>query len=89
MYPKVKNCVSSRGNPVPNQFIIETAKGTFFQSYSSTIAYKMANGEVRLDKTYWSYSSSTGKYRNDFLGEGIAETRAKIKSGEYSLWDLN
>jgi len=30
-----------------------------------------------------------GKYRNEFLREGIADTRKKIKSGEYALADLN
>ena len=42
-----------------------------------------------LDEHYWDYSATTGKYRNQFLGEGIAETRAKIESGEYILIDLN
>ena len=42
-----------------------------------------------MDKNTWDYSRTTGKYRNEFLGEGIAETRAKIKKGIYKLWDLN
>ena len=47
------------------------------------------SGFIYLDKHYWDYSRTTGKYRNEFLGEGIAETRKKIKSGEYRLVDLN
>jgi|TARA_R100000479_G_scaffold54981_1_gene26072 hypothetical protein len=51
---------------------------------------KISNvGKVFLDKNYWDYSTTTGKYRNAFLGENIAETRKKIKSGEYILVDLN
>ena len=44
---------------------------------------------IMLDKNYWDYSRTTGKYRNQFLGEDIKTTRKKIKSGEYKLWDLN
>jgi len=78
------------GNPVANQFeIIDSLGNRFFQSYNSMIA-KISNvGKVFLDKTYWNYSTTTGKYRNRFLNEKIAQTRAKIKSGEYILVDLN
>ena len=44
---------------------------------------------VQLDKQYWDYSVTTGKYRNQFLGETKAETQKKIDSGEYILTDLN
>ena len=44
---------------------------------------------ITLDETYWDYSKTTGKYRNQFLGETKAETEKKIKSGEYQLVDLN
>jgi len=46
------------------------------------------NRKIILDSYYWDYSRTTGKYRNQFLGEGIADTRAKIESGEYKLADL-
>jgi len=45
--------------------------------------------ETFLDKKYWNYSNTTGKYRNIFLNETIKDTRAKIKSGTYILTDLN
>ena len=80
--------VSSSGNPVANQFIIYAGKNTYFQSYDSIIVKNTPNNTY-LDKGYWDYSVTTGKYRNDFLGEGIAETRKKIASGEYKLRDLN
>lgn len=69
-----------------------------FQSYDSVIARRTIwdvpateRHEVRieLDRNYWDYSTTTGKYRNRFLGENKAETLKKIKSGEYKLTDLN
>ena len=90
---KIKNMTSSSGREVPNQFIIETKGATYFQSYKTVIAKKFwpKNKMMRiyLDKNYWDYSVTTGRYRNDFLGEGIADTRKKIESGEYKLKDLN
>jgi len=44
---------------------------------------------ITLDVNYWDYSKTTSKYRNEFLGESTKETKAKIKSGEYKLADLN
>ena len=85
---KITNMLSTRGNKVPNQFIINNNGEEYFQSYKSIIA-KKSNGKIYLDNYFWDYSVTTGKYRNDFLGEGIAETRKKIASGEYILTDLN
>lgn len=85
---KVTNMLSTRGNKVPNQFIINNNGEEYFQSYKSIIA-KKSKGKIYLDDYFWDYSVTTGKYRNDFLGEGIAETRKKIASGEYILTDLN
>lgn len=96
---KVQNMTSSRGSSVPNQFILT---GTFnggqelgilpdanvFQSYDSTIVV-IHQGTVYLDSHYWDYSITTGKYRNQFLGENKAETQKKIDSGEYKLVNLN
>ena len=79
---------SARGNKVPNQFIITDNGDEYFQSYRSIIA-KRSKGKIYLDDCYWDYSVTTGKYRNEFLGEGIAETRKKIASGEYVLTNLN
>lgn len=89
-------------NNRPNQHIIEDVtleipvtdslklprKGDMFQSYESNIAFK-TYPTVYLDKTYWDYSVTTGKYRNIFLGEKKADTQKKIDSGEYILTDLN
>jgi len=88
---KVKNMTSAKGNKVANQFIItDDNNNEYFQSYRSIIAKRDGDSyQIYLDEYFWDYSVTTGKYRNEFLGEGIAETRAKIKSGEYILTDLN
>lgn len=87
---KVEQMKSNRsGRPVANQFIIITSDGEYFQSYDSVIAFKDNEGNVTLDDYTWDYSHTTGKYRNEFLSEGIVETRVKIESGEYKLKNLN
>lgn len=87
----VENMTSPRGNrEVPNQFIIYTEHGTYFKSYSSIIAYQPKDGgRMVLDINKWNYSTTTGKYRNQFLGEDIEQTRKRIKEGSYILADLN
>jgi len=98
---KIKNMQGNSG-PVANQFIIEEeghgALGNFtlrktFQSYASTIAiitlWPDGRRDVVLDAGTWDYSTTTGRYRNQFLGEAKCETEAKIKSGEYKLSELN
>jgi len=86
---KVENITSNNGNKIANQFIVNDDNGnTYFQSYNSMIV-KLNGDRVELDQKYWNYSNTTGKYRNIFLNETIKDTRAKIKSGEYILTDLN
>jgi len=87
---RVSNLNSPAGNPAPNQFWITLeGVGHYFQSYSTLIAFMDFMGNVILDENAWDYSTTTGKYRNIFLGEKRAETEKKIKSGEYKLADLN
>ncbi len=86
---KVQNMSSNRsGRGVANQFIISGDGKEVFQSYRTVIAV-IGNGKVTLDRNKWDCSVTTGKYRNQFLGESKKETEAKIKSGEYILADLN
>lgn len=91
---KVKNMTNRNGRAVPNQFIIDdfmldTGKSVmYFQSYDSIIA-RIEDGQVTLDINNWDYSKTTGRYRNQFLGETKKETQAKIDSGEYVLTNLN
>ena len=86
---KVRNMEGRTGRLVANQFIIIHNGETFFQSYNSVIVKCGADGITYLDECYWDYSATTGKYRNQFLCEGIAETRKKIDSGQYKLANLN
>lgn len=87
---KVKNMTNSNGNKVANQFIITDGNKETFQSYNSVIAIRdYDSGEVTLDSYYWDYSVTTGKYRNQFLGETKGNTARKIASGEYKLANLN
>jgi hypothetical protein len=88
---QVSNFISNSGNKIANQFKIRTNKGDYFQSYNSIIVFvpKDRNKPTQLDSYYWDYSNTTGKYRNAFLGENIAETRRKIKEGIYKLTNLN
>jgi len=89
MKTKVENMTSSNGNDVPNQFIIRTSEGRYFQSYSSIIVFIDNNKNVFLDQSTWDYSKTTGKYRNMFLCENKKETEQKIASGVYKLVNLN
>ncbi len=88
---KVSDMTSNKSySAIPNQFTIRTPEGYYFQSYDTLIAFQDSKTRITyLDKDNWDYSVTTGKYRNQFLGEGIQETRQKIKSGEYKLVDLN
>lgn len=100
---KVRNMISnSTGREIPNQFIIETEIDAnsgnsiqYFQSYKTIIAKRdkfrpdEKQRQVWLDANSWNYSTTTGKYRNIFLGETKKETEKKIKSGEYKLINLN
>ena len=76
-------------NERPNQFLITTPEGHYFQSYKSIIAFRDNNNKIYLDVNYWDYSSTTGKYRNIFLNENKHLTQKKINSNVYSLVDLN
>jgi hypothetical protein len=97
---KVSNMTSAKGNKIPNQFIIEDeghgSRGNFikrqvFQSYQTVIAIKTIwQDETRIElDNNWDYSKTTGKYRNQFLGETKKETEHKIKNGIYIVTDLN
>ena len=87
---KVQNMTSSRGNKIANQFVITSDDGSqVFQSYDSVICRRYPAGTTEIDATYWDYSVTTSKYRNQFLGETKAETQKKIDSGEYILTNLN
>lgn len=73
-----------------NQVIVYLTDGTkVFNSYGTNIVEIDNKGNVTLDKYYWNYSTTTGRYRNEFLNETKSETEKKIKSGKYALANLN
>jgi hypothetical protein len=94
-FAKIENMErpSYYGETAASQFIIKFDNGCVFQSFDSIIAVEIeekVRGEQGYEKKVyltkdWDYSKTTGKYRNKFLSEGIAETREKIKSGEYQI----
>ena len=86
---KVLNMISNNGNRIPNQFVISTPEGSYFQSYNSVIAFINNEGRVFLDRNKWDYSTTTGKYRNIFLGENKKLTEKRINNNNYVLIDLN
>lgn len=98
----VSNMVSSKGNDVPNQFIIENEDGKYFQSYKSMIAFvpkvyplydntceQPTDTSIVLDEYYWNYSRTTSKYLSLFLGSSTTEIKKAIKEGRYTLANLN
>jgi len=94
MQIKVNNLESPRtGNPVANQYEIETDKYYIFQSYQTIIA-KRTRGfgkQVILDPYYWNYSRTTLKYLKQFLGVNLTskEIEERIKNGTYKTRNLN
>ena len=91
---KVNNLESPRsGNPVANQYEIETDKHYIFQSYGSIIAYKERGfqGKTVLDHYLWDISRTTLKYLKQFLGVNLSkkEIESYIEQGIYKTYDLN
>ena len=86
----VENMRTNGGGDAPNQFKLYFQHGVLFKSYDSIIAIRYDStikDENLKNKTVigcdYDYSRTTGRYRNQFLNEGVAETRAKIKDGTY------
>lgn len=74
-----KGYILQERNPKTMALVRET-----LYSYDTVIAV-MEKGKITLDSKYWDFSTTTGRHRNEFLCEGIEETRAKIKNGTYKL----
>ena len=77
------------GNDSKDQVIVHADNRSVFLSYGTPIAEIAGYDQtVTLDEKYWNWSATTGQYRNKFLGEGVADTREKIKDGTYRLANL-
>jgi len=84
--PLITQLRNRNGDPVKNQFEVAFNGGRLFQSYSSPIAY-IKDGMVFIFRD-WNYSTTTSKYRNQFLRETTQQTLKKLKSGEYIAVDF-
>lgn len=70
MTTKVRQMTSSKGNFVPNQFIIYTNKGIYFQSYQTIIAcYDTVRKNLILDNYTHDMSRTTAKYFYIFVND--------------------
>lgn len=68
---RVRPVKSTRsGEAVRNQYCITVdGKGTFFQSYSSVVAF--TDGDTLTLGKHWNYSITTMKYLNAFIREYV------------------
>lgn len=74
---QVSNMLSTKGNKVSNQFIIEFGNYTAYQSYSTLIAvYDRENDTLYLDEK--KYSVTTSKYTNMFIEHYQPLTISKV-----------
>lgn len=88
---KVRNLEGKSGRAVPNQFVINEGRKTWFQSYDSVI--------IEIDREYqkitvgrdWDYSITTMKYLKIFLkeelwwsDEAVLEFKKKLKKAQSS-----
>lgn len=89
---RVENMTSPASlRKVPNQFIIHTREGEYFQSYRTVVAFvNQHTGEICLDKL-WDYSNTTRKYLYRFLGFGFDRNKVlrMIEEGKITITDLN
>jgi len=62
----VCNLINDNGNAASNQFIINTPKATYFQSYDSVVAKIDRKGNLIVSE-HWDYSNTTRKHLYIFL----------------------
>jgi len=93
---RIKAMTSKTGKPVPNQTIVsftleDGTKVEQFRSYDTVIVERVWAWEgvkTYVSNTFYDFSVTTSRYRREYLnGEGIADTRKKILSGEYIAVD--
>ena len=94
-FVSVRSMTSNSGNTNPNHQIITEPHGEVMVSYGTKICFmsfdsnKEGKKRIILDENYWDYSTTTGRFRNQFLGMGIQECREGIKDGSIELSNLN
>ena len=77
---KISNLESPRtGNPVSNQFAIESSRYSFFQSYDSMVAiYDKKERRITLGPA-WDYRMTTRKYLHKWLESDAFSAWAYIR----------
>lgn len=70
MYIRISNIINNNGNTSPNQFVVRTTNGVYFQSFDTVIAVKNKDG-VFLDRTALLQSNVTIKHLYIFLTKYI------------------
>jgi len=90
MIPFVRPMLSTRsGKPVPNQYIIHTSEGTYFQSYKTIIGFRpRGQGTTILDRDSWNCSVTTRKYLHIWL-RGHGDITAKELVAACATEELN
>jgi hypothetical protein len=86
----VRQLINDNGNPAANQFVINTKKAKYFQSYQSVVC-KLDGINIVLSLD-WDYSNTTRKHLYIFLRQngyyGLTSARAirnAIKCGTVTL----
>ena len=64
---RISQLINDKGNGANNQFVVETDKGTYFQSYDTIIAFVPNNSDEIVLSEDWEYSKTTSKHLYIFL----------------------
>lgn len=64
---RISQLINDRKNGATNQFVVETDKGRYFQSYDTIIAFVPYNSDDIVLSNDWEYSKTTSKHLYIFL----------------------
>ena len=64
---RISQLINDRNNGATNQFVVETDKGKYFQSYDTIIAFVPNNSDDIVLSEDWEYSKTTSKHLYIFL----------------------
>ena len=64
---RISQLINDRKNGATNQFVVETDKGKYFQSYDTIIAFVPNNSDDIVLSNDWEYSKTTSKHLYMFL----------------------
>ena len=81
----IANMKNYSGRNVVNQFVVTSKEGKMFQSYSTDIAFVPNDGSpIRLN-VEWRSTSTTAKYRNQFLNTTTKQIEHGLRNGDYII----